>query len=78
MRAETGEMPVLLLDDVLSELDPPRRRYVLDRIAPARGQAGAAESRQVWITTTETESFPADFLAAAQRFNIDAGAARPA
>jgi DNA replication and repair protein RecF len=78
MRTETGEMPVLLLDDVLSELDPPRRHYVLDRIAPARGETGAAESRQVWITTTETTSFPAAFLAAAQRFSIDAGAARPA
>jgi DNA replication and repair protein RecF len=78
MRAETGETPVLLLDDVLSELDPPRRHYLLERVAPAREQAAAAGPRQVWITTTETGSFPADFLAAAQRFNIDAGAARPA
>jgi DNA replication and repair protein RecF len=78
MRAETGETPVLLLDDVLSELDPARRHYVLDRITPARDEAGADGPRQVWITTTELDSFPADFLAAAQRFNIDAGAARPA
>jgi DNA replication and repair protein RecF len=78
MHSETGEMPVLLLDDVLSELDPPRRHYLLDRIAAARGEAGAVGSRQVWITTTDTESFPADFLATAQRFNIDAGTARPA
>ena len=29
---ETGEWPVLLLDDVLSELDERRREYVLRRI----------------------------------------------
>lgn len=30
--AETGEYPVLLLDDVLSELDPKRQEFVLNRI----------------------------------------------
>ena len=30
---ETGEHPVLLLDDVLSELDPRRQEFVLNRIA---------------------------------------------
>lgn len=30
--AETGEYPVLLLDDVLSELDPRRQEFVLNRI----------------------------------------------
>jgi DNA replication and repair protein RecF len=29
----TGEYPVLLLDDVLSELDPKRQEFVLNRIA---------------------------------------------
>lgn len=29
---ETGEAPVLLLDDVLSELDPFRQEFVLNRI----------------------------------------------
>jgi DNA replication and repair protein RecF len=77
MREETGETPVLLLDDVLSELDPRRRHYVLDRVDPARDEAGAAGPRQVWITTTELDSFPATYLAAAQRFDIDAGTARP-
>jgi DNA replication and repair protein RecF len=28
-----GETPVILLDDVLSELDPVRRELVLDRVA---------------------------------------------
>ncbi len=31
-KAETGEYPVLLLDDVLSELDESRQSYVLNRI----------------------------------------------
>ena len=30
--AETGEYPVLLLDDVLSELDTKRQEFVLNRI----------------------------------------------
>ena len=32
MRAELGESPVLMLDDVMSELDPGRRRLLLSRI----------------------------------------------
>jgi DNA replication and repair protein RecF len=32
MKRETGEEPVLLLDDVMSELDPRRRALLLERI----------------------------------------------
>ena len=32
MRRETGEWPVLMLDDVMSELDPARRRQLLGRL----------------------------------------------
>ncbi len=32
MRMETGEYPVLMLDDVMSELDPDRRRLLLERL----------------------------------------------
>lgn len=32
MKAETGESPVLMLDDVMSELDPDRRRLLLERL----------------------------------------------
>lgn len=32
-----GEYPVLLLDDVLSELDPRRQEFVLNRIAGGQG-----------------------------------------
>ena len=36
MREETGEWPLLLLDDVMSELDPARRRLLLECIAGAQ------------------------------------------
>ena len=36
MEKESGQMPVLLLDDVLSELDPKRQDFVLNQIT--RGQ----------------------------------------
>ena len=49
-RADTGQWPVLLLDDVLSELDGRRREFVLSRI-----QGG-----QVFITCCDQGEFPAD------------------
>ena len=80
MRAEIGELPLVLLDDVLSELDPQRRGYVLQRVA----QVDPTQQRQVWITTTE----PLDaallgensqsFIESAQRYSIDAGRVRAA
>jgi DNA replication and repair protein RecF len=75
MRTEIGELPVVLLDDVLSELDPQRRAYVLQRVAAP--EPGC--QRQVWITTTDAEpTSTLDVLAAAQRFVIDAGRVRTA
>ena len=47
MRRESGEEPVLLLDDVLSELDPGRQDFVLNQIA----------SGQVFITCCEPGRF---------------------
>ena len=44
-----GEYPVLLLDDVLSELDPRRQEFVLNRIAGG----------QVFITCCEDDRLPA-------------------
>lgn len=44
MKSETGEYPVLLLDDVMSELDASRRQALLDFV---RGRI------QTFITTTE-------------------------
>ena len=44
----SGEYPVLLLDDVLSELDPRRQEFVLNRIAGG----------QVFITCCEDDRLP--------------------
>jgi len=44
-RDDTGEMPILLLDDVLSELDSRRQDFVLNQI----------KSGQVFITCCETD-----------------------
>jgi DNA replication and repair protein RecF len=84
MRAEIDELPVVLLDDVLSELDPQRRQYVLQRVA----EPEPTQQRQVWITTTETTSLSLvhtldsshtyDFLSLAQCYEIDAGRVRTA
>ena len=46
-RREFGEEPVLLLDDVLSELDPARQDFVLNQI----------KTGQVFITCCEPERF---------------------
>lgn len=47
MRKESGEIPVLLLDDVLSELDPGRQDFVLNQITDG----------QVFITCCEPGRF---------------------
>ena len=45
-----GEYPVILLDDVFSELDENRRRYILDSL-------GAEAGRQIIITSCEPDIF---------------------
>lgn len=62
MRDETGEWPVLMLDDVMSELDPHRRRHLLGRL----------EGVQTLVTCTDM-----DDLAGARvgkTYHIHAGA----
>ena len=58
---ETGEWPVLLLDDVLSELDAKRQSFVLNRI-----QGG-----QVFITCCEEEKL--EGLEGGKAFHIQGG-----
>ena len=58
---DAGEWPVLLLDDVLSELDPKRQEFVLNRI---RGG-------QVFITCCEDDKL--ESLAAGKAFRIHNG-----
>ena len=68
IRAETGEEPILLLDDVMSELDEERRRYVMDAIHG---------DQQVIITTTDLESFDQRFLEQAAAWTITEGKVEP-
>ena len=56
LQAETDEQPILLLDDVLSELDEQRRSYLLGIITGLD---------QVLLTTTELAILPPDLLAGA-------------
>ena len=56
-----GEYPVMLLDDVLSELDPKRQEYVLNRIAGG----------QVFITCCENDRL--DALLSGKVFHIHQG-----
>ena len=58
----TGEWPVLLLDDVLSELDPKRQEFVLNRIAGG----------QVFITCCEDDRLPQ--LLGGKVFHVQNGA----
>ena len=58
---ETGEYPVLLLDDIASELDIVRRRYLFDKI----------KDKQVIITCTDAEKIENSQYAA--YFNVKNG-----
>ena len=62
----TGERPLLLLDDVLSELDESRRASVL----------AAIDADQVLITSPDPDRFSASYTASAQTWEIRAGTAR--
>lgn len=64
-RAMTGEPPLVLLDDVLSELDERHRRGVF---------AACAGSEQVIITCCDYEDIPAEVRASSSLFELMEGA----
>ncbi len=64
MRAATGEEPILLLDDVFSELDAARREYLLNQ---------ALQHEQTLITATDYNSFSEEILAKSHRYQVVAG-----
>lgn len=68
MQRTTGETPVLLLDDVMSELDCSRRVRVLSAVQ---------DVQQILLTTTDWNDFTPDFLAGAHRLNVVSGRIRP-
>jgi DNA replication and repair protein RecF len=69
MRARTGEAPVLLLDDLLSELDAERRAHLLAVIG--------RDDQQTLLTATGLEDFDAAFLARAKKVRVEAGRLYP-
>jgi len=68
MHDETGEAPLLLLDDVMSELDAHRRATLLTALAGVN---------QAILTTTDWADFSPDFRAQAQLLTVDEGGIRP-
>ena len=64
MRACTGDEPILLLDDVFSELDTQRREYLLRHVL---------QHEQVLLTTTDLTSFPSETLTQAHLYHVKAG-----
>jgi DNA replication and repair protein RecF len=64
IEAETGDQPILLLDDVLSELDAQRRADLLDAVK---------DLDQVLLTVTDASTLPEGALARAHVFTVRAG-----
>ena len=69
LAARRAHQPVILMDDVLSELDANRRLQTLER---------ASRYRQALITTADAHAVDARFLPRATRFSIRNGAVTPA
>lgn len=61
-----GEMPILLMDEMLAELDVARRRFLLDQVV-----SSAVE--QVIITTSDLGMFDPGFLSGARPLEIKGG-----
>jgi DNA replication and repair protein RecF len=68
IEGRTGERPVLLLDDVLSELDGERRAALLSEVAGGG---------QVVITSVEAGPFPSELIARAMVWTVEAGRIQP-
>jgi DNA replication and repair protein RecF len=64
-----GEHPVILLDDVFSELDENRRRYILDSLSKD------GTHRQIIITSCEPDVIPESFASSTVTFKHVTGGA---
>ncbi len=65
MRRRTGDTPILLLDDILSELDAARRAHLLQFID--------RPNQQTLITATDLADFDPSFLTQINRVRIEHG-----
>jgi DNA replication and repair protein RecF len=64
LKQKTGEMPVLLLDETLAELDEARRESLLTYLTGAE---------QAILTTTDMNLFPTNFSGKCERWWVDQG-----
>jgi len=64
MKQSTGETPVLLLDDVMSELDAERRRHIINIVNQAE---------QAILTTTDWDDYEPAFRQRATCFTVSMG-----
>jgi DNA replication and repair protein RecF len=69
MTDETGDTPILLLDDIMSELDLRRRGYLLSTIK--------SQQYQALITTTDLTGFDPGFLERASVLEVKQGEVEP-
>ena len=68
LKERRGQEPILLLDDVLSELDASRRSHVLEQVSPYQ---------QCFITTTDQEQITETYRAKMSRFVVRDGRVEP-
>lgn len=64
MKSETGELPILILDDVLSELDKERQHLLLNN---------AAGSAQTFVATTDIELLNENIIKEASIYRVEKG-----
>jgi DNA replication and repair protein RecF len=62
-----GHSPILLLDDILSEMDEGRRRAVLSSLDGVE---------QILVTGTDIDRFPGGFTTPSALFRVESGAVR--
>ena len=65
LHSRRSEPPLLLLDDILSEMDAGRARSVIEAVS---------DYDQLLVTATDVGRFPTQFLDRAAVFSVDAGA----
>ena len=68
MRSATGDEPILLLDDVFSELDTHRRSYLLKQVL---------SHQQVLLTATDLDEFPPEMMKQAHVYRVSGGELAP-
>ncbi|MDA0676842.1 MAG: DNA replication/repair protein RecF [Chloroflexi bacterium] len=68
VKSLTGRTPILALDDILSELDPGRRKLVLQQVS---------QYEQVLLTTAEDDAVAPEFMDGAALFSVSDGKVTP-